>query len=271
MQALVSIIMPAYNAAKYVGAAIQSVLDQSYNQWELIIVNDGSRDNTDAVIRQFSDDRIVYFEQENMGVSGARNKALSVMRGDYFCFLDADDLMPTNSISSRIEKFRMEPNLSFVDGKVIYKNADLSEILKIYLPSFNGEPFDELVQLKDTCLFGNTWMVKNEPNIQYVFTPGLTHAEDLSFYLSISKGRKYSFVEDEVLWYRRTGNSAMTNLKGLENGYVHVYHLVKDLGVSTHRLNYLKRRITRIMSLSWLIDAKNPIQSVLSFFRMLRL
>lgn len=271
MHPLVSIIMPAYNAESFIAEAIRSVLNQEYVHWELIIVNDGSRDNTGAVVKSFEDARIQYFEQENKGVSSARNKAISAASGSFLCFLDADDVMPQRSIASRVEKFIRNPDLSFIDGKVLHKNADLTETLKTYSPSFKGQPFDELIQLKDNCLFGNTWMIRIHDDTQYQFTDGLTHAEDLSFYLSISKNRSYDFVDDEVLWYRRTGESAMNNLNGLENGYKHVYQLVKKLGAPTHRLSFLKKRIIRIMMLSWLFDGKNPIQSILSLFRLIRI
>jgi hypothetical protein len=107
---------------------------------------------------------------------------------------------------------------------------------------------------------------------KYQFTEGLTHAEDLSFYLGICEGLLYDFVEEEILWYRRNGNSAMSNLSGLEKGYHHVYKLVKSLSsTSDSDYQYLKKRILRIMFLSWFFDGKNPIQAILSLFRISRL
>ena len=84
--------MPAYNAEAYIKDAIQSVLDQSYAHLELIITNDGSRDGTLSIIHSFSDERIVLIDQENQGVSAARNAALKRMSGELFCFLDADNI-----------------------------------------------------------------------------------------------------------------------------------------------------------------------------------
>src|SRR5687767_1726855 len=99
---LVSIIMPAFNAEKFIEAAIQSVLDQTYSNIELIIINDGSSDRTEEKIFKFNANCIRYFKQENKGVSAARNQGLENMRGDFFCFLDADDIYPLNSIASRM-------------------------------------------------------------------------------------------------------------------------------------------------------------------------
>src|SRR5690606_22331258 len=114
---LVTVIMPAYNAGKYISAAIDSLIKQSYPNWELIIVNNGSADHTNEVVFSYRDERIKYFQlQENEGVSSARNRGLREMNGDFFCFLDADDMFPSNSLKHRLEIFQQNNELTFVDG-----------------------------------------------------------------------------------------------------------------------------------------------------------
>src|SRR5687768_6849004 len=112
---LVSVIMPVFNGAAFIEAAIRSVLEQSYSNIELIIVNDGSLDDTEAVIMRLleQDSRIRYFIQDRKGVSSARNKGLQQMKGLFVLFLDADDCLTTNSIGSRIQKFELDDTLSF--------------------------------------------------------------------------------------------------------------------------------------------------------------
>jgi teichuronic acid biosynthesis glycosyltransferase TuaG len=94
MTKLVSIIMPVFNAGQFIEQAVQSVLDQTYGNWELLIVNDGSTDDSLHVVQKFNDERIFIFHQANRGVSAARNAGLANMRGEFFCFLDADDILP---------------------------------------------------------------------------------------------------------------------------------------------------------------------------------
>lgn len=261
--------MPAYNSGEFISEAINSVLQQTYQNWELIIVNDGSTDNTETITHSFNDPRIIVFSQQNRGVSSARNLGLQKITGEYFCFLDADDIFPPNSINSRINHFIENPRLTFVDGRVISKNKDLSLTLSIYTPSFKGQPLKELLRLSNSCILGNTWMIKKERNVNYLFTPGLTHSEDLSFYLAICANKDYDFVDNEILWYRRTTSSAMNNLKGLENGYLHILKQAKKIELTSKKdLYYLKTRIIRIMFLSWLINGKNPMQAIKSFFRI---
>jgi glycosyltransferase involved in cell wall biosynthesis len=96
--------MPVYNVEKYVAESIQSVLDQTYSDFELNIVNDGSTDNTANVVRSFQDARIRLITQENKGVSVARNKGIEAALGDYIAFLDGDDLWCPDCLAKMIAK-----------------------------------------------------------------------------------------------------------------------------------------------------------------------
>ena len=100
---LVSIIMPSYNTAPYIRATIQSVLDQTYQNWELIIVDDCSTDNTDEVVAFIKDDRIRYFHNEkNSGAAVSRNSALREAKGRWIAFLDSDDLWMPEKLEKQI-------------------------------------------------------------------------------------------------------------------------------------------------------------------------
>ncbi len=268
MAPIVSIIMPAYNASEFISKAIHSVLNQTYENWELLIVNDGSTDNTKDEIFKFTNKRIEYFEQKNKGVSAARNLALSKIQGDFFCFLDADDLMPPDSLLSRVKIFQSKSDIYFVDGVVIAKDSRMQKTIRCYIPSFRGCPYNELLKISEKCLFGPSWMIKREKTVTYLFNETMTHAEDLCFYLSISKGKKYDFTTDEVLHYRVTGNSAMSDFTGLETGYKQLYNIVKtEHYINWTTLLYLKYKITRIMLLSYLFDKKSPFKALKVFFR----
>ena len=90
----VSVIVPAYNAAPYIDATIKSVIAQTYKDWELIVVNDGSTDSTRQILSEYeSNGQIRLIHKENTGVSDSRNCGAKDARGKYFCFLDADDML----------------------------------------------------------------------------------------------------------------------------------------------------------------------------------
>lgn len=110
---LVSIIMPSYNTAAYIKESIESVIGQTYTNWELIIVDDCSGDDTDEVVAQFNDERIRYLKNEkNSGAAVSRNRALKEARGRWIAFLDSDDLWYPQKLEKQI-KFMKENNYAF--------------------------------------------------------------------------------------------------------------------------------------------------------------
>lgn len=122
---MVSIIMPAYNAEKYIEQAIQSVLQQTYTDWELIVIDDGSSDNTVTILSKLAelDSRIVFLQnEENRGVSHTRNRAVLLAKGEWIAFLDSDDLWEPNKLEKQIALSNKYPNMvvcytasSFID------------------------------------------------------------------------------------------------------------------------------------------------------------
>jgi len=104
MSRLVSVLMPVYNAGQFVDAAIKSVLNQTYDNIELIIVDDGSTDNSLSVIQQFTqDNRIIFISQANNGAAAARNAAFKVSHGDYIMYMDADDCIEKRKIERQVK------------------------------------------------------------------------------------------------------------------------------------------------------------------------
>ena len=110
---LVSIIMPSYNTGKFIKETINSVIAQTYSNWELIIVDDCSTDNTDEIVKSINDNRIIYLKNEtNSGAAISRNKALREAKGRWIAFLDSDDLWKNDKLEKQI-KFMKENNCYF--------------------------------------------------------------------------------------------------------------------------------------------------------------
>lgn len=229
MNALVSIVMPAYNAEPFIADAIRSVLAQQHTNWELVIVNDASTDGTAREIAQFNDPRIHVFHMErNGGIGRSRNVALEHINGSFLCTLDSDDVLPANSISSRLDLMEREPDVDFADGVVQVYDRGLNGLLRSFTPTFEGEPLDDLLALKGTCFFGPSWMIRWNAAEHMTFNTDISHAEDLLFYLSIAKGHKYKAVQETVLHYRVTGTSAMSDLEGLGRSYRYIARWLRD-------------------------------------------
>jgi glycosyltransferase involved in cell wall biosynthesis len=250
---LVSVIMPAYNAESHLKEAIDSVLGQTYTDWELIIANDGSTDATPAILRSYTDPRIKKIDQPNKGVSAARNAAMALMNGKYFTFLDADDLLPEESLAIRVRFAEANPSVDFIGGSVCYFNA--KGIQRTWMPGYKGDPFQAFIRINETAFCNPSLFLRKRSGIKYSFKEGMSHVEDLLFFATVASQEKqyYDHVNDVVYHYRVTDNSAMSNLKGLEKGYWTFYETVKGLpGALPRNIRYLKWRIIRIMILSYL-------------------
>ena len=262
---LVSIIMPAYNAAGFIADAIQSVLQQDHDNWELIVINDDSTDDTEQAVLAFHDDRIKYFKQKNFGVSAARNLGLAHRQGDFFCFLDADDRMPAKSVSSRLHVFSYEPSVRFVDGVVEKWNNNFKEKVSEWHPNFQGSPLNDLLLLSGQSFFGPSWMVKLAPNVNVQMREGLTHGEDLLFYMELSRQFPedlYSFTNEVVLHYRIHSKSAMQNLKGLDMGYRQLASEIQGWSEISDEVKRKFYRKTRTIMFKSLLCRFQPIQAL---------
>jgi glycosyltransferase involved in cell wall biosynthesis len=147
----VTVLMPAYNVERYIGDAIDSVLRQTFSEFELLIVNDGSADRTEEIIRGFTDPRIVLINQKNQGVSAALNTGLKYARGEYIARFDADDVCYPDRLRLQLEF--MEKNPDYV---LIGSDADYMDREGGYLYRYRniGHSYEEILSRMETyCPF----------------------------------------------------------------------------------------------------------------------
>jgi len=137
----VSIIMPAYNSADYIGQAIESILAQDYQNFELIITDDGSTDNTKEVIQQYKDGRIRYLYQDNNGVSSARNLAIKKAKGHYIIPLDADDMMTPDFVTSHLVEFEKHSDVDLVYSDVLLIDENSTPIRIMNKPEYHDRRY----------------------------------------------------------------------------------------------------------------------------------
>lgn len=124
----VSVIIPCYNTGRYLAEAIQSVLDQTYHDFEIIIVDDGSTDDTREVARRFDDSRVHYIWQANKGLAGARNTGLRAAKGELVAFLDADDTYLPEKLQSEVEVMLGSPGIAMVVNGWIFVDPEGSPL-----------------------------------------------------------------------------------------------------------------------------------------------
>lgn len=157
----ISVIIPTYNRAKNIGNAITSVLSQTNEDFELIIVDDGSSDNTKEVIESFNDQRIQYHYQENSERGAARNTGLKLAKGEYVTFLDSDDIFYSNHLSEALKIIPESHPIFCLGYRITSKNGEI-----LNEENHNNRTQEELIEgnfLSCIGVFVNSEVIKNDP------------------------------------------------------------------------------------------------------------
>jgi glycosyltransferase involved in cell wall biosynthesis len=212
---LVSIMMPAFNAGNYIQQAIDSVLSQSYDQWELIVVDDGSADHTAEIASDYSDTRILVVRQENYGEASARNKALEFMRGEFIAFLDADDIYLPRHLEHATYFLNAHTDFQGVYSDGFYINEEgntLQPLSKRRRGFLQGDIFEELVRASN--VFGPPVCVVLRSGILWAhnlhFDPEIVIGPDWDFFTRFAEYGTFGFIKDKTCHYR-LHSSSITN------------------------------------------------------------
>lgn len=198
----VSVNIPAYNDEKYIAETVQSVINQTYQDWELIIIDDGSKDKTGEIVKSFTDPRIKYFYQENRGIGAARNSAIEKSSGEYIAFLDHDDLWLPSKLEKQIALFENNPDLGLVYCDTIFFNdkGDIYRLYERYKP-FRGRVFREL--LKHYFLSCETVIIrKSVLGDVGGFMPQMMMAEEYDLFMRIAYKYPIDYVPEPLAKYR---------------------------------------------------------------------
>ena len=215
---LVSIIMPAYNAASYIEDSIKSVIAQTHTEWELIIVDDCSDDGTHDVIKKFEDSRIIYFRNEkNSGAAVSRNRALREAKGKWVAFLDCDDTWQESKLEKQINF--MEENkykFSYTDYNIIYPDGTKSPYIYI------GPMIVTKKQLYRYCYFSTITVMYEREAIGLIQIADIRKNNDYAMWFqAIEKADCYRLPEClSTYWKRENSISSGSKFKLIKWHYI---------------------------------------------------
>ncbi len=201
----VSIIIPVYNCASYLGEALESVISQTYNDIEIIVVDDGSTDDSAKVAKKYLG-HITYLYQENAGISAALNFGISHAKGDYFAFLDSDDIWKKNKLYLQMEIINTTPEIAMVFGYIEqFISPDLSDIEK----SSAHCPTEPMVG------YGRQAMLISKSDFFNVgeFDPKYSGGEFMDWYMRAKELGLQSHLLPQVVTRRRIHNSNTTRIQ----------------------------------------------------------
>lgn len=197
-----SVIVPAYNKGEMLGNTISSVLAQKFADYEMIIVDDGSTDNTAEIVRAFKDPRIRYYYQPNSGLpAAARNNGIKYSRGRYIAFLDADDVWYSDKLRRCYDVFNKYSDADLVCHDELIRNVSGTVIKKVSYGPYIPEMFRRLL-FKGNCLSPSAVVVKQEALINdgpiFREYPEFFAAEDYDLWLRLSKKHKFYFIAETL-------------------------------------------------------------------------
>lgn len=213
---LVSVIVPVFNAEKYIERCLKSILEQTYENIELIIVNDGSTDSSKELCEDFSKkySNVTLINKTNGGVSSARNVALSIVNGDYVFFADSDDWMEKEMISEMISSAAInESDIVVCEYNNFYEESN--KIEKIYLDDYNNREFKDIISDEKTKYGGFPWnKLIRRSIIKHLYKEDIHYYENLLFFLENAFPKmKFSVVHKNLYNYCINDSSAVHSKK----------------------------------------------------------
>ena len=211
---LISIVIPTFNRKQFVCEAINSCLAQTYEECEIIVIDDGSSDGTGDHLREQYGERIRYISQANQGPAIARNRGIREARGEYIHFLDADDQLVATKVETCLRYFVQHPEIDVVHTNYQFVASDgRTHIETTPFPSFSQDIFCELLRLTGNHILISSTMIKTEVLLAvggFEDDPGFRSAEDWDLFLRLASKHKFHGISERLV-YRRMHDDMLSD------------------------------------------------------------
>lgn len=268
---MVSVIIPAYNAERTIQETVDSVLNQSCSNFELIIVNDGSTDNTLEMVQKIKDPRIKILSFENSGPATSRNRGIDVARGEFISFLDADDLWTSDKLEEQVKSFDKHPEAGVVYSWAAFIDESgkfLHAMEPIY---YEGNVYKEL--LVWCFIISGSNVLARSKCIRSVgkFDPNVNSAEDWDFCIRLASKWRFAVVPRYQILYRIWSGAASYNSQTSEGSTLKV--IEKSFSEAPYELQSLRKKTLSIANqyFTSLYLTRNPVPNwkALAFKRLM--
>jgi len=238
----VSVIIPTYNYGSFIAEAIESVLSQTVAPAEIIVVDDGSTDNTEVVLREFARS-VRYIQQTNAGVCAARNRGVAESTGDHIAFLDADDQWMPSKLEKQLKKFESDPEIGLVHCGMRHFDGETGDTLDIIIEGEEGWVADELLLWEKPAVnvSGSAVMVSRKAfGAVNGFDTRQKVGEDWDFCYWVARKFRVGFVAEPLVNYRIHARAAHNDVREMERGMTLFYE--KAFAGADPKLLALKER-----------------------------
>ncbi len=218
---LISIIVPAYNVEKYIKTCLDSLINQTYSNFEIIVINDGSTDQTEEILRSYqSNPKFRIYSQKNGGLSAARNRGIKLANGELVCFIDSDDSVKSDYLEKLVAPFieDVDVDITVCGYQEKFENSVINHVLKSQKITGRKVTKDLLIKQQDfNVLAWNKLYRKSlftDNNIEY--PAGQIHEDNLTTYKLFSHAQKVFYISDVLYIYQRTHSEITKNLYSKE-------------------------------------------------------
>lgn len=228
MTPLVSVVIPAYNSSRTIGPTIQSILNQTFSDLEVVVVDDGSKDNTVEIAKKFGE-RIHCFVQENKGAAAARNRGLSEAKGEYVAFLDSDDLWLPNKLEVQLDVLKKNPNIDAVQCGVYLVN-DALQVVGANSCDPSQDSLLDFLLFRNLAGIASTLLIRKEKMLALKgFGEDLVILEDWDFACRLARKGYLKSLPDFLVLYRQHPNNRSRNVDiHVQPGFISLRRLFSD-------------------------------------------
>lgn len=268
---VLSIVIPCYNSELYIENCINSILTQDYSNFEVLIIDDGSKDKTSAFVKRIIDKNknksLRYYFQDNNGQSSARNLGILHSKGNYIAFLDSDDYMTPNSLQVRMDMVKSKPSIDILHSDA-FLNIDGNILKQTYKELYGAKIETKIIKnlLKQNFLINSTVIVKKEVLLEVgMYDPLIFSAEDYDLWIRIAlKNKKFDYVDTPTIVHtiRKSSLSKSMTLQVYLRNILKVYD--KVLKNEDLRFGYKRILMSTIRKLNNMIEDENVKEFLLT-------
>jgi len=258
---LVTVLMPVYNAEKYLKEAIDSILNQTYTNIEFLIINDGSTDGSEDIIYSYKDSRIRFVKNpQNMGLIATLNKGLDLANGKYIARMDADDVSMPTRLKTQVNYMEANSDVAVCGSKIITMDDDGNELKHAPYMVTDPDRMKHFLTVDDCIVHPSVMMRTNMVQNKFYYDPKYLHSEDYDFFLRISERHKVANLEEKLLKYRLSvGGVSRKHVDEQLRNTAEISRLaLRRRGIEFNRQEY----ISPALSKEQLLQAKADIQAL---------
>ncbi|MEM9924523.1 MAG: glycosyltransferase [Cyanobacteria bacterium P01_D01_bin.50] len=233
-----SIIIPAYNAIKYLPETLESVLKQTFSNFEVLIINDGSSDNIIEWVADIIDPRVKLISQDNQGVSAARNAGIDKSKGEYIAFLDADDLWEPTKLEKQLQCLKKNPSLGLIHTAMMLIDEKGKSLGRTFISNVEGDALKALLE-ENTIVTSSVIVRRNCLETVGKFDRNLHSSEDWELWVRIASLYPFALIKEPLVFHRQHPHNTTKNWQMLEQDLHTIEQVFREV---PQEFSYLKNR-----------------------------